>query len=262
MREEGFYMILPSNSSMRFFPENKTSCFTTELPQRIDLHGRWEVALTEIQFPTSFLHIRPGEGLIRFVDIEEFTLEPQKKKINAAKSEIAPGIYSSMHDLIEAMNFLANSVGSHIVWQFATTLGRKITMKISCDIAKCNMIHYINFSDKLCRILGFDTHNKLNDNVQRLPLWFYNETKFNILFNIQNEDDKIENNSATSNVLPSWFYSDVEIFSLPFYVLPCDRAIKLTSLLACYAVSPTSSSSIVTFANPILPEMYNLLFYV
>lgn len=70
---------------MRFFPENKTTCFTTELPQRIDLQGRWEVALTEIQFPTSFLHIRPGEGIIKFINIEEFTIGSQKKKIIAKK---------------------------------------------------------------------------------------------------------------------------------------------------------------------------------
>ncbi|XP_070155843.1 uncharacterized protein [Polyergus mexicanus] len=225
MREEGFYMILPSNSSMRFFPENKTTCFTTELPQRIDLQGRWEVALTEILFPTSFLHIRPGEGFIRFINIQEFTIGPEKKKIIAKKSEIPSGIYSSLHDIIEAVNYSAKSVGSHILWQFGAIIGRKVIMKLSCDIMKCDMIHYVNFSEKLCRILGFDTHNKLNASVvERLPLWLFSETAFDIQ-NGDEKNDKIENNAGTSGVLPAWIYDDVEIYTSPFYVFPRERVI-------------------------------------
>ena len=51
-------MILPSNSSMQYFPENTTSSFITELLQTVELHGEWEVALSEIQFPCSFSHVR------------------------------------------------------------------------------------------------------------------------------------------------------------------------------------------------------------
>ncbi|XP_070169349.1 uncharacterized protein [Polyergus mexicanus] len=222
MREEGFYMILPSNSSMRFFPENKTTCFTTELPQRIDLQGRWEVALTEIQFPTSFLYIRPGEGIIRFINIQEYTIGSQKKKINARKSEIPLGIYLNIPDLIEAVNYSAKSAGSHILWQFSAIIGRKIIMKLSCDIAKCNMIHYVNFSEKLYRILGFDTHNKLNVNaVDRLPLWPFSETDFDIQNGVE-KHDKIENNTGTSGVLPAWIYD--KMFKFIHYYFTYFRA--------------------------------------
>lgn len=189
------------------------------------MQGRWEVAFTEIQFPTSFLHIRPGEGIIKFINIQDFTIDSQKKKIKARKSEIPSGIYSSLHDIIEAVNYSAKSVGSHIHWQFGAIIGRKIIMKLSCDIMKCDMVHYVNFSEKLCRILGFDTNNKLNASVvDHLPLWLLNETDFNI----QNDDEKhgkIENNTGTSGVLPSWIYDDVEIYTSPFYVFPSERVI-------------------------------------
>jgi len=39
---------LPSNSSMRYFPENIITSFITELPHIVHLHGEWEVALNEI----------------------------------------------------------------------------------------------------------------------------------------------------------------------------------------------------------------------
>ncbi|KAL6446795.1 hypothetical protein ACFW04_001315 [Cataglyphis niger] len=151
MREDEFYMILSNNSSMRYFPKNKTTCFTTELPQRVDLHGQWEVALMEIQFPCSFLHIRPGEGLMRFIDITELD-----KTIKAMKAQVPSVIYSTVRDIIKAVNYTAESVASHIVWQFETVIGGKIIIKLSCEEEKCAITHYVNFSDKLQRILGFD----------------------------------------------------------------------------------------------------------
>jgi len=51
---------------MRYFPQNTTMSFVTELPQAVHLHGEWEVALNEIQFFTTFLHINHGENVIRF----------------------------------------------------------------------------------------------------------------------------------------------------------------------------------------------------
>ncbi|XP_018359042.1 PREDICTED: uncharacterized protein F54H12.2-like [Trachymyrmex cornetzi] len=70
MEEEQFLLVFPSNSSMRHFPDNTTSSFITELPHSIVLHGQLEVAITEIQFPCTFLHIRHNKNVIRFVDIK------------------------------------------------------------------------------------------------------------------------------------------------------------------------------------------------
>ena len=43
-----FYMTLPSNASMKIYPNNTVAKYTTQLPTNIELDGEWEVALTEI----------------------------------------------------------------------------------------------------------------------------------------------------------------------------------------------------------------------
>ena len=46
------HLTLPSNSSIRYFPENTLANFKTRLHHALDLsHGDWEVGLTEIQYP-------------------------------------------------------------------------------------------------------------------------------------------------------------------------------------------------------------------
>lgn len=49
-----FYVTLPSNSSMNVFPNNTKSNFTTLLSQAIQLNGDYEVALTNVSFPSRF----------------------------------------------------------------------------------------------------------------------------------------------------------------------------------------------------------------
>ena len=44
-----FYIRLPSNSSHDYYPDNTTSSFTTKLPDELNLNGRWEVGLKEIE---------------------------------------------------------------------------------------------------------------------------------------------------------------------------------------------------------------------
>ena len=48
-----FYLTLPSNASMKMYPDNTLAHYITDLPQRIDLTGEWECGLTEILGTTS-----------------------------------------------------------------------------------------------------------------------------------------------------------------------------------------------------------------
>ena len=59
-----FYLTLPSNSSMDYFPDNTLTHFTTRLPQMIDLDGSWEIGLAEIQYPHSWHNIKKGEAWV------------------------------------------------------------------------------------------------------------------------------------------------------------------------------------------------------
>src|SRR5687767_3039853 len=50
----GFYVTLPSNSSMEYFPENTLSNFTVLLNRHLEFNEQWEVGLTELHFPLAF----------------------------------------------------------------------------------------------------------------------------------------------------------------------------------------------------------------
>jgi len=56
-----FYLTLPSNT----VPENSTANFSVHLPRKLDLQGRWEVALVEIQYPYSWNNISDKSSGIR-----------------------------------------------------------------------------------------------------------------------------------------------------------------------------------------------------
>ena len=57
-----FYMTLPSNASMKIYPNNTVAKYTTQLPTNIELDGEWEVALTEIMYNNKWGNIS-GEWL-------------------------------------------------------------------------------------------------------------------------------------------------------------------------------------------------------
>ena len=56
-----FTINLISNASMATFPDYTLSRFTTLLPQQLTLTGSWEVALSEIAWPSSIQNITSGQ---------------------------------------------------------------------------------------------------------------------------------------------------------------------------------------------------------
>ncbi|GFQ81948.1 uncharacterized protein TNCT_607441 [Trichonephila clavata] len=52
-----FYVTLPSNSSLSFFPKNTQAAFRTKLARPIILSGAWEVGLSEIFVPRTWFNI-------------------------------------------------------------------------------------------------------------------------------------------------------------------------------------------------------------
>lgn len=64
MHGENFFIVLPSNSSMKYFSDNTTTNFTTQLPREISLHGEWAVGLSEIHIPCSITHLQEEDCLV------------------------------------------------------------------------------------------------------------------------------------------------------------------------------------------------------
>ena len=84
MGNDEFYLILPSNSSMKYFPDNTTSCFTTHLSHEVRLSGNWCVALTEIHIPCTMLHIQREESKVVFT---KNTSNNKERKIDEEENE-------------------------------------------------------------------------------------------------------------------------------------------------------------------------------
>ena len=59
-----FYLTLPSNSSLQYYPDNTLTHFTTQLGRSVDLTGLWEVGLAEIQYPHTWHNVNEKEGWI------------------------------------------------------------------------------------------------------------------------------------------------------------------------------------------------------
>jgi hypothetical protein len=62
---DDFFMVLPSNTICKEYPDNKTSKYTIKLPKVVHLEGVWEVALSEIHYPHTFLNIESEHAWIK-----------------------------------------------------------------------------------------------------------------------------------------------------------------------------------------------------
>ena len=56
-----FYLTLPSNSSMDYYPNNHAGQYYTKLPQELELTGDYEVALCEVMIDNSYLNVGEKE---------------------------------------------------------------------------------------------------------------------------------------------------------------------------------------------------------
>ena len=100
---DSFTRELVFNASGELFPDNTLSSFTNFLPEQLDLDGQWEVAISEISYPSMYQNIT--EGKFKFFD---------KKLSNSTSTyNLEPGLYTSITDIAEAMNRLIQDRNNH-----------------------------------------------------------------------------------------------------------------------------------------------------
>ena len=100
---DSFTTELVSNASGELFPDNTLSSFKNYLPEQVNLEGQWEVAISEISYPSMYQNIT--EGKFKFFD----------EKLSKATSiyNLEPGLYTSITDIVEAMNTLIQEINNH-----------------------------------------------------------------------------------------------------------------------------------------------------
>ena len=100
---ESFTIELVSNASGELFPNNRLSSFRYFLPEQPNLERQWEVAISEISYPSMYRNIR--EGKFKFFDI--------KLSKSTSTYNLEPGLYTSITDIVEAMNRLIQERNNH-----------------------------------------------------------------------------------------------------------------------------------------------------
>ncbi len=92
-----FYMTLPSNSSMMYYPDNTLANYVTKLPQVIELSGEWEVGLAEIQFSKNWFNVHESDRRMSLGVLEDNVL---------TMYDISPpcGYYAHPQMLVDSIN--------------------------------------------------------------------------------------------------------------------------------------------------------------
>ena len=98
-----FTIELLSNASGELFPNNTLSSFTNFLPEQVELEGQWEVAISEISYPSTYQNIT--ERKFKFFD--------DKLSKSTTTYNLEPVLQTSMTDIVEAMNMPIQERNNH-----------------------------------------------------------------------------------------------------------------------------------------------------
>ena len=146
---ESFTIELVSNASAQLFPDNTLSSFTNLLPEQLNLDGLWEVAISEISYPSMYQNVT--EGKFMFFD---------KKLSKSSKFYyLEPGLYPSIRDIIEAMNILIQERHNHSENCIKVKVSRR-TQKVEIYLAN-EASGLAFFSTDLGHIFGSIVGNEL-----------------------------------------------------------------------------------------------------
>lgn len=89
-----FYAFIPSNASTRLFADNATSHYKVQLPNRLELCGKWQVALVQVQYPNTIAQIVEGENAIKL----------QHRDGHEDTFFVRPGYYANQRDFLFALH--------------------------------------------------------------------------------------------------------------------------------------------------------------
>ena len=135
--EPEFYVTLPSNSSMEYFPDNKTSNFVTKLSRTLQLDGEWEVGLAEIVYPHTWYNIREGKNSVEIYAPDNLYLV-----FKTVEFSIQPGYYEKVQDVINALRKAGLANLSDVDLSYDVKCGRHVVVKLRGDIAR--MFGFLN----------------------------------------------------------------------------------------------------------------------
>lgn len=162
MSRENFYLTLPSNSSVSYFPNNKTTNFSTKLPKPIKLEGEWSVGVVEFQYPCTMFTVQENQNIM-YVSKRMIVPNDVEPSTVTYKSHIPASSYENINDVLTALNSRE---------QFKLrqdNISKYIMLTGNID----NLIS-LQFSAKLSLQLGFDPNtNVIKKTTGKFPANLY-----------------------------------------------------------------------------------------
>jgi hypothetical protein len=138
--DTSFYVVLPSNASLSYFPANKLHSYKTKIPKLPIADGKWEVGMTEIQFPARWPNIMNGSVWIKFANetVSEFRLHD--------------GYYPSIEKLIVEITKVFNSAkcNGKVAVYYDDLRDRTSVVVGDSDILG------VTFSQNILQVMGFE----------------------------------------------------------------------------------------------------------
>ena len=144
---DSFTNELVSNASSQHFPNSTLSSFTNFLPEQVNLDGQWEVAISEISYPSMYQNVT--ERKIMFYD--------DKLSKTTEAYYLEPGLCSSITDIVEAMTTLIQERNNYRDTCITIKVSR-VTQKVEVYLANEESSLAI-FSTDLGHIFGGDVRN-------------------------------------------------------------------------------------------------------
>ncbi len=143
MTASQFYVTLPSTSSVKFFPDNKLSSFTTRLHTPLRLKGEWEIALVEINYPRTWYNVSGDTCKVfyrgRFDEDLEYV-------------QLSPGYYESAEEILHELRRVLPEYVKRNLNMYIKTQSRKC-------VINCSNGSGLKFNETLARMLGFEQNS-------------------------------------------------------------------------------------------------------
>ena len=146
---EVFEMVAIATKKPPTYTDNTLSSFTNFLPEQVNLEGQWEVANSEISYPTMYQNLT--EGKFKFFD--------EKLSKTTSTYSIKFGLYTSITKIVEAMNTLIQDKNYHNETCITVNVSRR-TQKVVIMLANDNSGLAFCSTD-LRHIFGDNVRNEL-----------------------------------------------------------------------------------------------------
>jgi hypothetical protein len=143
-------IVLPSNASSKYFPDNTIAKYTVQLPYPIDLNnGSWVIGLSEIQFYKSWFNVKDSQLTIT-TDIKSIIIS------------LDDGYYKTNEFLINSLNKKLEKNPNREVCQSIKFIYNEISRTCGLELGPLPAGHgnaVISLSKELKSILNLDPNN-------------------------------------------------------------------------------------------------------